>query len=174
MKRGTFIPKTHKKSEDPGIFWYIYMLYNVRTTWHPKRPPFFTRFSTELLDFLISNYPDLEFLRECLGVFSHMEIFCSNKKKHRQNTSSNSWRCIQFLQPLFGTPHLFWVGASTTCVTVSICRKVHPSQWTFRHRMSLKCKATSMMSMTTSTPPIWLTMTRGEWLDRLDGWQKLV
>ena len=30
--------------------------------------------------FLISHYPDPEFLRECLGVFSHMEIFCSNKK----------------------------------------------------------------------------------------------
>lgn len=174
MKRGTFIPKTHTKSEDPGIFWYIYMLYNVRTTWHPKRPPFFTRFSTELLDFFNFRLSRSGVFAGMSGSFFTYGDFLFKQKKHRQNTSSNSWRCIQFLQPLFGNPHLSWVGASTTCVTVSICRKVHPSQWTFRHRMSLKCKATSMMSMTTSTPPIWLTMTRGEWLDRLDGWQKLV
>ncbi len=109
-----------------------------------------------------------------------MGIFCSYQQKSKQNNSSNSWRCFNFLNLFFRNPHLFAGGFSQTpsffrdprvyggrypflpCPSV----KEHPSRWTFQHRMSLKCKATSMMSMATSTPRIWLTMTHG-----LAGWK---
>ena len=99
--------KHTRNSEDPGIFWYIYILFNVRTTWHPKRPPFFTRFSTELLDFFHFRLSRSGVFAGMSGIFFTYGDVLFKQKKHRQNTSSNSWRCIQFLQPLCRKPSSF-------------------------------------------------------------------